>query len=62
MRDSVEMEYDKLQNQYSLHVCNDAIVVRHIMPLLSMKLSEKLVKALACEVVTVRMGLDLVIF
>ena len=43
-------------------VRKDDIVVRHIMLLLSKKHSEKLIKGLACEVVTVRMGLYLVIF
>ena len=42
--------------------CKYAIVVRHIMLLLSVKLSEELVKGLSCEVVTVRMGLNLAIF
>ena len=49
-------------------VRKDDIVIRHIpdniiiMPLLFEKRSEKLVKGLACEVVTVRMELDLEIF
>ena len=37
-------------------VRKDDIVVRHIMLLLSKKHSEKLVKGLACEVVTVEWG------
>ena len=48
-----------------MHVVHkDALLsdTSHSMPLLSEKLSEKLVKGLACEVVTVSMGLDLAIF
>ena len=68
MRDSVEMEYDKLQTQYRLrctqicHCYQTHPGQYHFMPLLFEKRSEKLVKGLACEVVIVRMELDFEIF